>query len=278
MGLAARLLHGIHSPQLRNTRGRPVELELVSGQCDAYRAGVLAELGYLEERSFPSPGDAADLSIRIARAGYQIVLSPTATAAWHDPPEGRSLGRVLSKALDFGHADAVLGKAHNMDWLGSRLYTAALLSLLLLPVGFIRLPVAVILAAGLFAWGWFLPLRLPVLRWEWPVALLNLAFYIGIVLAIRPDWAPGLFDPRRWHPAIIRQWCILAAMTGSYMLILAAAGLSSAVWSVGRCGGVLYLPVLFLASTAWWAASGVGYLRGMLLGRAPKAGKAGRPG
>ncbi len=265
-GLPARLLRSVVRPELKNRGGQPAELDVVSHLADAYRASALEELGYLDE-GFVSPGEAIDISVRLTLAGHRIVLSPTAMVLCHDPPESRSFSGVFRKALDYGHCDAVLAKTYNVDWLSSRVYAAALFSLLLLPVGLAKLPVAVILAGMLFAWGWFLPLRLPVLRWEWPVAVLNLVVYAGIILAIRDEWAPGVFAPRRSHPAIIRQWCILGAMTFSYALMLVSVGLRSAVRTLVRDRSFLAALLIFPLSMVWWLVTGVGFLRGYLLGR-----------
>ena len=268
MGLAARLTHSIACPEQKNPSGQPTEVEVVSHLCDAYRAGVLEELAYMDEESFASPGEAIDLSIRIRDAGYRIVLSAAAAVYYDDPPENRSLFGALRKALDYGYSDAVLSKIYHLEWLGSGRYLAALLALLLLPLGLLSLPFALIATAGLFAWGWFLPLRTPVVRWEWPVALLNLMLFVAIVLLVRDEWLPGLFDRRLSHPAIIRHWCMLAAMTGSYLLILLHAGVRGAVRSVVNDGSRLSALPLVVLGMLWWLASGVGFLKGFVLGRA----------
>ena len=117
-------------------------------------------------------------------------------------------------------------------------------------------------------WGWFLPLRIPLLRWEWPVSLLNLAVYIAIVMLAQDEWLPGLFERRLSHPAIIRQWLLLAAMTASYALMLLHVGVRGAVRSIisegSRLSALPLLPLVML----WWLVSGVGFLEGFFLGRA----------
>jgi GT2 family glycosyltransferase len=267
MGLGDRLTHSVAYPELKNRPAQPSELQLVSHLCDAYRADVLQQLGYMDEKSFPSPGEAIDLSVRIRSAGYRIVLNTEAAVHYYDPPENRSLLTVLRKALDYGYSDAVLGKSYNLEWLGSGRHLAALLALLLLPLGLLSLPYALIAAAALFAWGWFLPLRTPVLRWEWPVAVLNLAVYVAIIMLVRDEWLLGLFDRRLSHPAIIRQWCALAAMTASYLLILLQAGVRSAVRSIIDDGTRLAALPLVPLSILWSLASGVGYLKGSVFGQ-----------
>ncbi len=270
VSISARLLLTVTRPELKSKGGQPEDLQTVSYICDAYRASVLAEVGYLDERSYASPGEAVDLSLKIAAAGYRIVLHPRATVLYRDPPEARSLHAALGKALDYGYSDAVLSKAHNIDWLGSRLYAAALLALLLFPIGAINLPVAWILAALLFLWGWFLPLKLPVLRWEAPVVFLHLAAYVALMLSVRDGWLPAVFDRRHSHPAIVRQWCFLASISASYLLILVQVGVRTSIRSAGRGKSVGGAAALLFLGPLWWMLSGLGFLRGYVLGRVSK--------
>ena len=268
--LPARLLHTVQPHELKNTTNEPISLQLVSHLADAYRNGVFRDLGYMDEDAFASPGESVDISIRMASAGRRIVLSPAAAVLCHEPPDADSLASALRKALDYGYSDAVLSKAHNIEWLGSNVYAAALLSLLLLPMGLLSLPGAFIAAGVLFAWGWFLPLRLPFIRWDWPLAILNLGVYIAMILSIRGDWAPGIFDRYKWHPAIIRQWCALSAMTISYLLVLLRVGVRSAVRSIVSDRSAFSAPAVLILSMPWWLLAGAGYLYGYALGRAKK--------
>ena len=269
LNLPARLMESVESPEL-TAEGEPTDLHLLSHLCDALRADLLRDVDHVYDPSIKTPGEAVDLSLRMGTTGKRILLSPTASVLYRDPPTTRTLGSVLGKALEYGRADAVLGKAYNIDWLGSRTFAAAALSLALIPIAFFNRPVAVIAAGLLFAWGWFLPLRLPVIRWEWPVSVLNVAVYAAIVLSIRDHWAPGLFPPRRWHPAIIRQWCLLAGMTGSYLLLLAYSGATSAVRGIKDRRGLVTSPAILVLGTIWYLLSGIGYLLGYLADRGPE--------
>jgi len=261
---AARVLASIVSPELTTEADEPVPIELVSHLCDAYRADVLSEVGYLEEGTFPSPGEAVDVSLKIARSGRRIVLSPDAVVFCEPAPDAASVKNLLRSAIAYGHADAALVKLHNVDWLGTGVFGAALLSLLLIPVGLLSLPVGVILAGALFVWGWFLAIRTPVLRWEWPVAVINLLVYITVIMFVRVDWARSTFDPYTWHPAVIRQWCILAAMTGSYVLIVLGAGVRTTVRGMlrGYVRGPLSALAVFSLATVCHLLSGAGFLKG----------------
>jgi len=272
--LAARAFACIAPPELKGESSKPTELELVSHLCDAYRADVLENVGYLAAGGMPSPGEAVDVSVKIVKAGGHIVLSPDAVVTYQAPPDLATAGGMLAKALDYGHADAVLGKLHNVDWLASRVFTAALLSLALVPIGLVRLPVGVVLAGLMFLWGWFLPLRLPLLRWEWPVAVLNLAAYVAVIVTIRGDWLRSVFDPYEWHPAIIRQWCILAAMTGSYVLLVLGASARRTLHGAlkGYVRGPLSALAAFVLITIWQILSGIGFAKGYVLSRATHSG------
>ena len=275
LGLAERLMHAVAQPEARSTRPEPLERDLLSHLCDALRADTPCENGHLYNETLRSPAEAVDLSLRIASAGRRIVLSPEAAVHYHAPRQARSLGGALRKALDCGYADALLARFYGLDWLGSQLYAAGLLSLALLPAGLLCLPVGVILAGVLFFWGWFLPVRLPAVRrvrWEWPVAVLNLALYIALARGMPEEWTRLLFDPHTWHPAMVRQWWILLAVTGSYALLLARAGAGCAMRSLRDRAGLLQAAAVFALGMLWHLASGVGYLHGRLLGSAVRAG------
>lgn len=268
--LAARLLHSVSSPVLRNRRDRARKVHLVGNLCDAYRARALAEVGLMRDGVLPAPGEAVDLSVSLAGAGYSIVLSPTAEVLYRDPPQTRSLRAVLRMGIEHGYADALIGKMHGVDWLGSRLYGAALLAMLLLPAAAVSLPVAFAAALALLLWGMFLPLRIPVLRWEWPAAAVNLALYVAIVFAVKDEWLLERWPPPDTpHPAIARQWELLAAMVGSYGLILLMAGVQSALRDALRLRGRASAFALVVLGALWWALSGLGFLWGYLLARAP---------
>lgn len=266
-GLPARLLDSIDPQQRRSTKPGLSRQQVVSHLCDAYRASLLADIRYFEANDLASAGEAIDVSIKIADAGYSIVLSDAAVAAYNVPESRRRLLDVMLKAFEYGYTDAVLDRLHDLRWLNAGVLAGALLSLCLLPVAALSLPTAMILSLVLFAWGGFLALSLPLLRWECPVAVLNFAVYLTIILLIRQDWWPSFFG-KAIHPAVIRQWCWLAALAGSYLLLVLHASLRGALRTCRRPRGVRYaVPVLFL-SMPWWLLAGLGYLRGRLLRRA----------
>jgi len=265
LGLASRLMNSIDCPETPDVEKRRAP-QTVGHLCDAYRASMLADLGYLEDELFPTPGEAVDMSVRVADAGYNIVISPDATVFYHRGDERSRFGDVLARSLDYGYADGALSRRYQMEWLNCRVFAAALLALGLVPLGLISLPVAWMAAALLFLWGWFLPFKLFPFPWSWPVGVLNLATYVAMIIAIRGDWAPWLFG-RRLHPAIIRQWCFLGAITASYLAIVTGRALSCTWHSLARDRSILYgIPIFFLA-IIWWLGTGIGYIKAMLFAR-----------
>jgi GT2 family glycosyltransferase len=266
LGLYERLIHAVDDAEIINTDDDVAPRELVSHRCDAYRAGMLAELGYFEDKSFASPGEAVDMSVKIAESGYSVVCSPDATVYYRPLKSQSHFSGVFSRGLDYGYSDAALSRLHGLDWFNSRLFATALFSFIALPLGAANLPVGVILALALFAWGWFISVRVPLVPIDWPVGLWSLAVYVAIILVIRDEWAPWLFG-EALHPAIIRQWCLLAAVGASYLLIVLGSAATTTLRSIIRYNtGLRSIPIFGLAFL-WWLTTGVGFLKGAVLGR-----------
>ncbi len=267
--LPARLMECVESPQIEQSDAEEArEIHLLSHLCDAFRADIVTPSDDLYHTGFPTPGEAVDLSVRISSANHKMVLSPRAKVFYYDPPRTRSLKTVLHNALHFGRADALLGKTHNIDWIGSRTYAAAVLSFLALPVALIDIPIAVIFTLIIFAWCWFLPLRVPLLKWEMPVSVLHIGVYAAIVLSIRGHWAPFIFPPQQWHPAVIRQWCFVTALPLSFLLILFYDGIRSAIRGLKDLRGIYFAPTILVLSMLWNLISGIGYMAGYFMGHA----------
>ena len=153
LGLYERLIEAVAGAEIVNDEDEAAARELVSHRCDAYRAGMLAELGYFEDKSFASPGEAVDISVKIAESGYSVVCSPEATVYYRPPKSHSHFGGVFSQGMDYGYSDAALSRLHGLDWFNSRLFATALFSFIALPLGAANLPVGVILALALFEIG-----------------------------------------------------------------------------------------------------------------------------
>jgi GT2 family glycosyltransferase len=262
-GLPVRLLRAV-VPGCESPSGAPARLDTVSHLCDAYLASLLADIGYFDETRLATPGEAVDVSVRIVEAGYSIVPANGALVTCNVPASHRRLSPALLKALDYGRSDAVLDRTHGLRWLNSGVFAAALCSLLLVPLAAASLPLALTFSAGLFIWAWFLGVRLPLLGWECPVAVLNFAAYVLIILLVRDGWWPGIFGDSM-HPATIRQWCWLAAVLGTYLALLLKQGAWSALRAARAPGGALAALPVFALSMVWWLLAGAGHLRGLLV-------------
>jgi glycosyltransferase involved in cell wall biosynthesis len=263
-GPASRLLDAVDSPYRRSPEPGLQSLERVSYLCDAYRASLLADVGYFEGDTVAEPAQAIDVSVKLADAGYRIVLSDAAAVSYSPPPARRSVGGVLRKAIGYGRADALLDRLYELRWLNAGVFGAALLSLFLLPLAVVNLPAALVASAVVFIWSAFLSLRIPLLRWEWPLMVFNFAAFVALVVLLRDDWRPDLFG-KRVHPAVIRQWCWLAGITGSDMLLVVKAAVGCGWRALRRRRGWLYAGPVFGLGLLWWLLAGAGYLLGRLL-------------
>jgi hypothetical protein len=267
-GLPARLLDAVDPRERRTRKGGPRHQDMVSHLCDAYRASLLADIGYFDETHFATPGEAVDVSLKIINAGCKVLLSGAAVADYRVPIAERSLGSAMAKALDYGYSDAVLDRLHSLRWLNTGVFAAALASLLLLLLGAINLRLAFFVSLVVpFAWGWFLALRVPKLGWEIPPCALNFAAYVLVIMLIRGDWWPDLFGMET-HPSIIRRWCWLGSLAGSYLLVLGWAGSASVLRSCRHprgVRGILLAPAIFVLAMVWWLIAGAGYIRGQIL-------------
>ncbi|MEF8787522.1 MAG: glycosyltransferase family 2 protein [Planctomycetota bacterium] len=269
LSILQRLMQAVDRVERSAEGDEPVPQELLSGRCDAFRAEMLEELGYFEENTSAPPAHAVDLSVRIADAGYSMLLTPDALVTCREAPGVWGDEGTLQTGLALGRCDAQLGSRHGVEWLNARLFATALGSLLLLPVGAYSLPIGTMMALALIVWGWFLSVRLPPLPWHWPVGVVNLGVYVAGVLYLRGDWAPWLFG-WQMHPALIRHWCLLAAGTATYAAVVFCSAADTAVRSASRTGSMSRFPGVFLAAIPWWLAAGIGYMGGVL---APGASK-----
>ncbi len=251
-GVVDRLLECV-SPHSAGT-GRQ---ELLSQECDAYRASLLADIGYFSE-DVPGPGEVVEASLRVADAGYRIVTAENARVSCRPRGRGRAM-EALKCAADYGRSDAVLEKKHDVRWLNCGVFGAAIFGLLLVPLAALSLPLAFVASVAIFAWGWFLSLRVPLVGWELPVFVLNFSLYVAVALLIRDGWRPALLGVEV-HPAMLRQGCWLVAVLGSYLLLLGWAALGCALRTCRQPHGWLYAVPVAILSLGWWLGTGVGYL------------------
>lgn len=96
-----------------SARERP-EVPLLNGFCTLMKTAVLEEIGYLDERSFPTGyGEESDLCVRVGEAGYKLVIADD-VYIYHSKSAsfGSERRRELSKA---GNA-ALLAKHPDVDF------------------------------------------------------------------------------------------------------------------------------------------------------------------
>ncbi len=248
---------------------RRESVDLLTLKCEAFRSGLLKELVGGEDISVPPDAEAVELSIRIRMSDHKIIYQPLASVVRREDTDSAASAprNILTAGMRFGEADAYLGRTWGIDRGGGRLFMAAVLSLLPVPLAFFSVPYATIAAGLLFGWGWFFGFRIPLIPWEWPAALANLGVFIALILAVRNRWAPSIFPPLEFHPAIIRQWLFVISMPVSYMLITLAAGFRAALRGVCGLRSLVFFPLLAVLASLWHLLAGVGYAREIFLPR-----------
>jgi GT2 family glycosyltransferase len=263
--LATRVRECIQPARAGSRRAGSVPLEPVRGPCVAFRADLLADIGYLGEE-MPPPAEMVELSLRVASAGYSVVHSSTARVLCRAPKRS-TLAAVAADSMRHGRADATLERRYGVHWLNAGVYAALLPSLLLLPLATVSLPIATAAALGLFVAGWFLSVRIPLVGWECPTAGLNFALFAAAISLVRPNWSPGLLGAQI-HPAFIRQWAWLLAVAGTYILLAAANSARCTARVLRRIPDLRQAPLALLAALTWSLGLGLGYIQGLLPGAA----------
>ncbi len=262
-----RLLHYTVTSHSAPQPKKISEIDLLSFKCDAVRTDILRDIGVEDISSLPRLSENVELSLRIKNAGYKIMFQPAAGAMEYQGEAGKnpSIADSLLTGLSYGQADATIGRRWDVQWLNGPFFMVALISILLPITFFWGIPYAVIGAGLIFLWGWFSGFHIPYIPWEWPIALVNLFVYVVIILLIRDDWAASVFDPQKWHPAIIRQVVFVLAIPLSYVLLMVVLSCKTAL--KGMCGmkSSLYLPGLIILTFFWQFLLAVGYTKEKLL-------------
>lgn len=245
------------------------EVDILTLQCDAIKADILLDSGAAQRHKVPPQAEHVELSLRISHRDYKIFYQPDAVVqpCRKKIETVQPLARILSSALESGAADAFLTGKWQVDWLHSRFFMVAILTVLLPLIAVVSIPYAAIGAGLVFLWGWFTGFRLPLIPWEWPLATVNLAVYLAIIFIIRDDWAAGIFPPRTWHPSIIRQLMFVISVPLSYLLITVATAGKTALKSVTGIKCLHYLPIVIFLSALWHILSGIGYAKEKMLGK-----------
>ncbi|HSP06602.1 MAG TPA: glycosyltransferase family 2 protein [Acidobacteriota bacterium] len=241
----ARLFNAVAPQDLLNTTAAPVELQYCRGKADLYRTDALRELGGWS-RSFFTAGEDTDLSIRLRRCGYRIVLHPTASVRYLFSGRQVSVRGALLKAYLYGKTAFPLYHRHAYDGIQARTYVVLLLSAALLPLPF---PGNAVAGAALLVYS--LTCRIQssgthsvpyaVLAFIASAPLLVLSFFIQ-----RPELAA------------VPLLALTVAGT-AYTLYLAGKNTARNYRKGERAGR---LPGTLLFCVSWRLLSGVGYLAG----------------
>lgn len=123
----ARLFNAVAPQDLSNSTGVPIEQQYCRGKADLYRVSVLRELGGWN-RGFFTAGEDTDLSIRIRKMGYRILLHPNAKVRYLFSGRQVSVSGAFQKALLYGSVAYPLYKLHRYDGIQSRTYAHVILA------------------------------------------------------------------------------------------------------------------------------------------------------
>jgi len=125
MGRPEKLFDAIAPQTFTVDAAEPVDTRCVRDKCDAYRGDLLRKLGFFDADAFFVSGEDTDLSFRMRRAGYRIVVSHEAVVEVRFSSHQRSMKSVLwRKPMQYGGAAVTLWKRHRYDGLGARVSAA----------------------------------------------------------------------------------------------------------------------------------------------------------
>lgn len=256
--LGAKLFDTVAPQALRNPWGEPREIDYFRDKADAYRRGVLTELGGFDSATFFTSGEDTDLSIKMRQAGYRIILSPDADLTYLFSSRQRSVAGGLKKALLYGSSAAILFHRHGYDGLRTRHFLLALASFLLSPWWILH-PLSSF-------WG-YLPVwvaslgvgvRVRPFSFRLPLAIISL-----LILAILA-MGKGLLWPGDLGTSLML----------TYGLFTLGMVWRSVAFACSQGAGAPLLALVLVYALAWRLLSGVGYLQGRLgslvKGMAPK--------
>ncbi|PWT92877.1 MAG: hypothetical protein C5B54_02820 [Acidobacteria bacterium] len=242
----ARFFNAVAPQDLKNSTGQPLEQRYCRGKADLYRISLLHELGGWN-RTFFTAGEDTDLSIRIHKLGYRILLHPKASIHYLFSGRQASIAGSLKKAFLYGKTAFPLYHLYRYDGIQARTYLATLLSLVSL-----LLPQYARLIAGLFLffYSWFCGIQTRGTRI--PFGLL--AFIASILLTVLhfSIKLPSLFT----IPA-----AAVATAGTAYIIYLAA---KNSMRNLAKGEKAVRLPATLLFCMIWRMISGAGYLAGAL--------------
>jgi len=246
LSLAEKLFDSIAPQQFINETGRLTETAFFRDKCDAYRGSVVRELGFFDEEAFFVAGEDTDLSMKMRKAGYRIMLSGDAKIRSMFSSHQRSLKSVLlKKSLQYGSAAAQLYKRHGYDGLRTRAFLATLIAFLVFPLLFVSHALSTVIYGLLFlgtmtCWIEVRGRKLPI------AAPMPVLFVLFVLLGMPHWWAASLS---------------VLTVLGLHLLHMVL----KSVRHVIRMGEPWKLvPAVFAFALCWRLLSGVGFLIGSI--------------
>ncbi len=252
LSAGARFFNAVAPQDLENKAGRPLDQNYCRGKADLYRTSVLRQLGGWN-RAFFTAGEDTDLSIRLRKSGYRIVLHPSAKVRYLFSNRQTTIGGALRKAFLYGSAAYPLYKLYRYDGIQSRTYAHVLVAgiVMLFPFPWMSIAGGV---AGILLLANSFTCKIDSARLPTSLGVLALIACVPIVML---NSAHGLRGVMQAIPGGI----LLAGV--AYTGYLAAKN----TFRNYRKGEKIHrLPSTFLFSYVWRLASGVGYLAGAFKG------------
>ena len=242
----ARYFNAVAPQDLQNPTGKPREEKFARGKADLYRVSMLRELNGWNPAFFTA-GEDTDLSFRIRKLGYRILLSPIATIRYLFSGRQVSTKGAFKKAFLYGQTAFLLYHLHGYDGIQARTYLTILLSILSL-----ALPVHARFVAGVCLLVYSFTCGIQTGHRKIPFGIF--AFIASLILAMLhfPIKLPDLFS----IPGLA-----VAGVGLAYTIYLAAKN-SARNYAKGE--PVSRLPATFLFCIAWRFISGAGYVFGAL--------------
>ena len=242
IGTAEKLLDSLSPHELINNTSKPKEIMFFRIKADAYRKSVIEKLGYFDNKYFPDGGEDNDLSIKMRKAGYRIVLSDKAVAENMFSSRQRSVKDIMKKALVWGDIASRLHRRHGFDGLRTRLFLLCLFSFIATPTLLIpEMAFGIYLAIA--ALSFFHSITIPRIKLKIPV---------GIVTAI--IFAILIYLQKTFITAVP----VTVILTSAFICLYFSA--CSAVSSAKH--DIKIFPIAFLFAFAWRMLSGIGYAKG----------------
>ncbi len=242
MSFGEKVFDSLHPPNI-NTRGTLAEISTFREKADAYRKDVLVKLGYFDGNSYPHGGEDVDMSIKMRRAGYKIVLSDKAIVEHVFSSHQSSLVSVFRKGFQMGQAGRTLYKKYRIDSIRRRMFLMILFSLLILPIAYTDVGATLYLL--IFILGIFTPINMGKLRL--PVSILSFVISLAVYYTYSQNF-PLVTGVIIAHTAIITYY-----------------GMHSVRNSLKYGDSVIYTPIIFFLAILWRFVSAVGYMKEELL-------------